>query len=169
MNVDVINAFSDSSIHVFKIMAFMDVTSEKPFLKKDKLAIGDVSGVIDFSGSLTGSLALSFSEACLLKVLFNMMGEEITGINQRVQDTAGELTNMISGDARKRMQSKGLIVTAGIPSVVSGKGHEIRHVLDGPSIIIPFNTAFGSFVVDVNIQQKKNLHIPIQANNRGDD
>ncbi len=152
MNVDVINAFSDSSINVLKIMAFMDATAGKPFLKKDKLAIGDVSGIIIFSGSMTGSLALSFSETCILKIVSNMMGEEISSINHMVQDTAAEITNIISGDARKRMQSKGLTVTAGIPSVVSGKGHEIKHTLDGPSIIIPFNTAFGSFTVDVNIR-----------------
>ncbi len=152
MNVDVINAFADSSIHVLKIMAFMDVTAGKPFLKKDKLATGDVSGIIIFSGSMKGSLALSFSESCILKIVSNMLGEEIGGINDMVQDTAAEITNIISGDARKRMQSKGLIVTAGIPTVVSGKGHEIKHALDGPSIIIPFNTAFGQFAVDVNIR-----------------
>jgi len=154
MNVDIINAFVDSAIHVLKIMAFMDATTGKPFLKTDKLAIGDISGIICFSGSLKGSLALSFSEPCILKIVSNMLGEEILYINHLVQDTAGEFTNMISGDARKRMQSNGLIVNAGIPSIISGKNHEITHTLNGPSIIIPFNTAFGSFVVDFNLQQK---------------
>ena len=59
---------------------------------------------------------------------------------------------MISGDARKRLQSEGLNVSANIPSVLSGKDHLISHVLGGPSIIIPFNTAFGSFVVDICIK-----------------
>ena len=153
MNVDVINAFLDSSIHVLKTMAFMDATAGKPFLKKDKLAIGDVSGIIVFSGSMQGSLAVSFSDTCILKVASNMLGKEINSIDRLVLDTAGEFTNMISGDARKRMQSKGLIVTAGIPSVISGNCLEIDHILNGPSIIIPFNTAFGSFVVDINIQK----------------
>jgi len=155
MNIDVINAFVDRSIHVLKVMAFIDATAGKPLLKKDKLAMGDVSGIIAFSGSMTGSLALSFSEACIFKIVSNMIGEDVRTINQLVLDAAGELTNMISGDARKRMQSKGLIVTAGIPSVVSGKNHEIIHTLEGPSIIIPFNTTFGSYVADFNIQQKK--------------
>lgn len=155
MNVDVINAFVDSSIHVLKIMAFMDATAGKPFLKKDKLAIGDVSGIIVFSGSVTGSLALSFSENCIFKIVSNMLGEEICSINPLVQDTAGELTNMISGDARKRMQSKGLTVSAGIPSVVLGKNHEVNHILEGPSIVIPFNTPCGTFAADFNIQQNK--------------
>ncbi len=155
MNVDVINAFVDSSIHVLKIMAFMDATAGKPYLKNDLSALGDVSGIIGFSGSMTGSLALSFSESCILKIVSNMLGEETKSINPMVQDAAAELTNMISGDARKRMQGKGLNVSAGIPSVVSGKNHEINHTLEGRSIIIPFNTAYGAFVVDVNIQESK--------------
>jgi chemotaxis protein CheX len=155
MDVNVVNAFVDSSIHVLKTMAFMDATEGKPFLKKDKLAMGDVSWIVGFSGSMIGSLALSFSEACILKIVYNMLGEEISSINHLVQDTAGELTNMISGDARKRMQNKGIIMVAGIPSIISGNGHEINHTLEGPSVIIPFNTASGPFVVDFNIQQNK--------------
>jgi chemotaxis protein CheX len=154
MNVDVINAFLNSSIHVLKVMASLDATAGKPFLKKDRLATGDVSGIITFSGPLVGSFALSFSSDCILKVASTMLREEISSINHLARDTAGELTNMISGDARKRLESKGLIIRAGIPSIVSGKDHEIGHVLAGPSIAIPFTTAFGPFVADVNIQQK---------------
>lgn len=155
MNVDVINAFVDGSIHVLKLMAFMDATAGKPFLKKDKKAYGDVSGIIVFSGSLTGSLALSFSEGCIFKIVSNMLGEEVGVIDQLVQDTAGELTNMISGNARKRMEGSGLIVTAGIPAVVSGKDHEICHVLTGPSIVVPFTTECGTFSADFNMLQMK--------------
>jgi chemotaxis protein CheX len=35
--------------------------------------------------------------------------------------------------------------------VVTGKDHSISHVLGGPSIIIPFETADGPFVVDICI------------------
>ena len=59
-----------------------------------------------------------------------------------IENAAGELTNMISGDARKRLQSHGLLIYADVPSVLSGKNHLIKHVLDGPSIVIPFETGF---------------------------
>ncbi len=72
-----------------------------------------------------------------------------------VKNAAGELTNMISGDARKRLQSQGLIIQADIPIILSGKDHLIKHVLTGPSIIVPFETAFGAFVVDINIKDVK--------------
>ena len=111
-----------------------------------------VSGIIVFTGLLVGSLALSFTEACILKVVSNMLSEEITAINSVIRDATGEITNMISGDARRTLQREGLHVSANIPSVVSGKDHLINHVLGGPSIIVPFNTAFGSFAVDICIK-----------------
>jgi chemotaxis protein CheX len=152
MNVKVINAFADSAVKVLKMMAFVEATSSSPYIKKDNLARGDVSGIIVFTGSMEGSLALSFSEACILKVVSNMLGEEVKTVNNVIKDATGEITNMISGDARKTLQSEGLHISANIPSVVSGKDHLVSHTLQGPSIIIPFNTAYGSFVVDICIK-----------------
>ena len=101
------------------------------------------------TGSARGSLAISFSEKCIVKIVNNMLGEELTEINDEVSDAVGELTNMISGDARKRLETDGFNIIAAIPTVVSGKGHEIKHVLTGPRIVIPFDTDEGPFVVDV--------------------
>ena len=56
---------------------------------------------------------------------------------------------MISGDARKRLEAEGFKIAAGIPTVISGKDHEIKHVLRCPGIVIPFEINEGSFVVDV--------------------
>jgi chemotaxis protein CheX len=149
MDVRFINAFLDGTVDVLKMMAFVEPRAGKAYLKKDNAAKGDVSGVIGLTGAARGSLALSFSEPCILKVVSNMLGEEQGSINGEVKDAVGELTNMVSGAARKKLESEGLSVTAAIPTVISGGGHSIRHVLGGPSIIIPFETADGPFFVDV--------------------
>ena len=80
------------------------------------------------------------------------MREEFSAITNDIEDAVGELTNMISGDARKRLQNEQLKIAASIPSVVSGKDHTIKHVLGTSSIVIPFTTVDGSFVVDVCIK-----------------
>lgn len=149
MDVRFINAFLDGTVDVLKMMAFVDPRAGKAYLKKDGVAKGDVSGVIGLTGAARGSLALSFSEPCILKVVSNMLGEEQASINGDVKDAVGELTNMVSGAARKKLEAEGLSVSAAIPTVVSGGGHSIRHVLGGPSIIIPFETESGPFFVDV--------------------
>ena len=149
MDVRFINAFLDGTINVLKTMAFVTPRAGKPFLKKDDTAAGDVSGIIGLTGAARGSLALSFSDKCIIKIVNNMLGENFTEANAEVRDAVGEITNMISGDARKRLEANGLVITAAIPTVVFGKSHRINHVMGGPSIIIPFETDEGPFVVDV--------------------
>lgn len=149
MDVRFINCFVDGTMDVLKTMAFIEPRPGKPYLKKENAAQGDVSAIIGLTGDAKGSLALSFSASCIIKIVSNMLGEDIGEINGDVRDAVGEITNMVSGVSRKCLESQGFNVVAAIPTVVAGKNHSIRHVLGGPSIIIPFETDYGSFVVDV--------------------
>jgi chemotaxis protein CheX len=155
MDVRYINPFLEGTINVLKTMAFVEPRPGKPFLKKDDTAKGDISGIIGLTGAATGSLALSFSEKCIARIVSNMLGEEITVINGDIKDAVGEITNMVSGDARKRLEAEGINLQAAIPTVVSGENHTITHVMGGPSIVIPFQTDDGSFVVDVCISDAR--------------
>ena len=149
MDVKFINPFLEGTVEVLTKMAFVNPMPGKPYLKKNNLAKGDVSGIIGITGTIRGSLALSFSTGSILKIVSNMLGEEITSINGDIRDAVGEITNMVSGAARKRIEAMGYSLSASIPTVVSGKEHSIMHVMGGPSIVIPFEMEAGSFVVDV--------------------
>jgi chemotaxis protein CheX len=154
MNVKFINPFLEATIDVLKTMAFVEPIPGKPYLKKDNYAKGDISAIIGMTGAAKGSLALTFSESCIVKIVSNMLGEEIKEINGDIKDAVGEITNMVSGAARKKLEAEGFSITAAIPTVVSGKGHSIVHVMGGPSIIIPFTTEHGAFVVDVCLTER---------------
>jgi chemotaxis protein CheX len=154
MDVKFINAFLEGTVNVLKTMAFVEPKPGKPYIKKDCVASGDISGIIGLTGSVKGSLALSFSEVCILRIVSNMLGEEITTMNHDINDAVGEITNMVSGVARKILESGGLNITAAIPTVVAGKNHSILHVMGGPSIIIPFSIDAGPFVVDICLTEQ---------------
>jgi chemotaxis protein CheX len=149
MNVQFINPFLEATIEVLKTMAMIEPAAGKPYLKKGNQSKGDVSGIIGMTGSARGSLALSFSEKSILKIVSNMLGENYQEINDDVRDAVGEITNMISGVARKKLESQGFNISAAIPTVVAGRDHAVIHVLGGPSIIIPFETGDGPFFIDV--------------------
>jgi chemotaxis protein CheX len=156
MDVKIINAFLEGTISVLKTMAFVEPKAGSPYIKKDASAHGDISGIIGLAGSFRGSLALSFSTPCILTIVSNMLGEQITQLNDEITDAVGEITNMVSGAARKNMEGNGLTVNASLPTVICGSNHNITHVLGGPSIIIPFETGAGPFVVDICIGTGKN-------------
>jgi chemotaxis protein CheX len=155
MDVRFINPFLEGTINVLKTMAMIEPRAGKPYLKEGKQAKGDVSAIIGLTGSARGSLALSFSEESILKIISNMLGENHSEINGEVRDAVGEITNMISGVARKKLEAEGFNIAAAIPTVVSGKDHSFIHVLGGPSIIIPFETDSGPFFVDVCLKDTR--------------
>lgn len=152
MDVKYINPFLAGTLEVLNKMARIDAVPGKPRVKTDDTASGDVSGIIGITGDALGSLALSFSEACICKIVANMLNEQFDGVTQEIIDATGELTNMISGASRTQMEKMGLSVYAAIPTVVHGRQHTISHILKSPSIVIPFSTAAGPFFVDVCIK-----------------
>jgi chemotaxis protein CheX len=149
MDVKMINPFLAAAMHVLKTMAEIDAKPGKPFLKKSDLAMGDVSAIIGVTGAAQGSMALVFTEQCIKAIASNLLGEPFTELNHEVRDAVGELTNMICGDARRRLAEDGFVLQAGIPTIVGGKGHTIRHIADGPRLAVPFETSQGAFMVEV--------------------
>lgn len=150
MKAEYINPFLKGAINVLKTMTPVEPVPGKPFMKKDKLSTGDISGIIGLTGAKQGSVVVSFTKECVLKVVSGMMMQEYSEINDEVRDAVGEITNMISGDARKHLAELDLKFEAGIPTVVTGKGHEISHVPDGPCIVIPFKYDGLDFFVEAS-------------------
>jgi chemotaxis protein CheX len=157
MDVKYINPFLQGTLEVLKKMAFVEPFPGKPYLKKNSLSQGDVSGIIGITGDMTGSLAISFSEPCICHLVGNMIGERYSEANQDVFDGVGEITNMISGVARTYFEKEGMQVFIAIPAVVYGKSHTITHILKSPSIVIPFNTDKGLFFIDVCIKKSDDI------------
>ena len=153
IDVKIINPFLAAAIHVLKTMAQVDPKPGRPFIKKDDLAIGDVSAIIGITGAVQGSMALIFTEQCIKHIVSNLLGEPCTELNHEVRDAVGELTNMICGDARRRLAEDGFILQAGIPTIVGGKSHTIMHIANGPRLAVPFETSQGSFMVEVAFQK----------------
>ncbi len=149
MKADIINPFLEATASVLKTMASTEPIPGKPYLKRGTAAVGDISGIVGITGDTEGSICLSFSRECILQVISQMLGEEQKEINEVVKDAVGELTNMISGDSRRRLEELGYHFQGAIPSVICGAAHEIKHVTNAPILSIPFSTQGGTFTVEV--------------------
>lgn len=149
MKAEFLNPFLQATVNVLSTMAMLSPKPGKPQIKESDVAVGDITGIIGLTGHSEGSLAVSFSEACALKIVENMIGEKYTEMNEEVADAVGELTNMISGDARSQLQKLGFDFTSAIPTVVRGKDHTVRHVAQGgTTLMIPFSTDYGNFYIE---------------------
>ncbi len=149
MNADHLDAFKNAANRVVQTMAFTDVTAGQPFVKSQDISTGDVSAIVGITGPMSGSMSLSFPEKSILFVVSNMFGEEMASLDDEVADAVGELTNIISGDARREMAENGLTLDGAVPTVILGAGHKVRHMSNAPVHVIPFETEGGSFFVEV--------------------
>ena len=90
-------------------------------------------------GDRKGSIAISFREKGALFVFNSLMGDDASTICPDVVDAIGELTNIISGQARKEFENSGVNLKASIPMVVVGKDVETNFITKLPIVSLPFN------------------------------
>ncbi len=153
MDVNFINPFITATLHVLQTMASTEVKPGKPFLKKDNVARGDVTGIIGLTGETKGTISVSFTEQSILAIVSKMFGEEMKELNEEIRDAVGEISNMISGQARISLENMGKSLTAAIPTVIMGKRHTISHMTKSPVMAIPFNTDQGGFTIEVCLEE----------------
>ncbi len=67
-----------------------------------------------------------------------MVGEEAQTISPEVVDCIGELTNIISGQARVHIEKLGYKLSAALPTVIVGEKVEISFITKVPVVVLPF-------------------------------
>ncbi|MDH3393861.1 MAG: chemotaxis protein CheX [Desulfobulbaceae bacterium] len=156
MKAEFINPFLNATKNVIETMAQTPTQALKPKLKTGNTTYGEVTGIIGMaSENVSGTMVVSFSEACILKIVGNMLMEEPKGkIDDEIIDAVGELTNMICGGAKAELAKMNHKFDLATPTMIVGKGVEISHYSDQPTITIPFKSAAGDFVIEANLTEK---------------
>jgi len=153
MNVEFINPFLQSTKNVVETMCQMQVTPLKPILKTDKATFGEVTGIVGMtSHMMKGYMVLSFEKKCILRIVANMLMEDPKKVvDADVVDAVGELTNMICGGAKAQLSKMDQTFDMERPTMVIGKGIDLEYYNEGPTIVIPFKTDSGTFVVEASL------------------
>lgn len=139
MDIKYINPFIIAAQTVFKTMLGISVEMGKPALKNVNRTSGDVTGIMGLAGDKKGTVTISLREAGARFIYKTLVGEECDSINQDVVDAIGEITNIISGQARKEFEKSGISLNAAIPMVIVGKEVEMNFITKIPIISLPFH------------------------------
>jgi chemotaxis protein CheX len=153
MDVRFINPFVSAIMAVFKTMVNTDVKVKKPYVMTEPGTRSDVSGVIGFSGDASGCVVLSFPIEVACKAASSFAGVPIDENHPDFSDAIGELANMVAGNAKKDFA--GMRVSISLPSVIVGKGHTVSSSKAFPRLVIPCETDFGPFEVEVGVVVEK--------------
>ena len=156
MKAEFINPFLQAAKNVLETMCQTQSKAKKPLLKEDNTTFGDVTGIIGMaSDNVAGCMILSFSEKCIINVVANMLMEDPKSeIDDEIIDAVGELTNMICGGAKATLAKLDHQFDLATPTMITGKGVEIATLSESPTIVIPFETEYGGFVIEANLAEK---------------
>lgn len=77
-----------------------------------------------------------------------MVGEAPDEVNSEITDLVGEITNMVTGGAKRQLSEKGFEFDMATPMVVSGVNHSIHHKAKGPVILIPLSSPHGNAFIE---------------------
>jgi chemotaxis protein CheX len=115
---------------VFDTMLNMKIEVEGPEAMK---ANGDphVAGAVGFTGNGVSGVVYIYSSVALARRITSGMlglaGGEIAG-DEMINDTVGELTNMVVGQLKSRLCDRGVTCTLTVPSIVRGTNFTIEAV-----------------------------------------
>jgi len=151
MKAEWINAFIMATKDTFSKMIMLPVEAGKPYLLSEEVNVKDISGMIGLSGTIRGAVVIGFPEDSAIKVVNKFLGETFTQLGPDVSDAVGELVNIIAGYVKKFIQNEKFGIS--LPSIARGSKHMVYMPKYAPTIVIPFDTEFGPFVLEAALAE----------------
>jgi chemotaxis protein CheX len=147
-------ALLDGVKEVFETMIFMDI--EESSEPEEKIEDDNLLGSITFKGNIEGCLALRCGLPCAKTIAANMLGmdptEEIS--QMEICDAIGEVSNMILGSVKSRIQESAGELQVSIPTVVSGQNLENSLGEGASTILLKVNTG-DEYVMELSFLYRK--------------
>lgn len=154
VDVDFINPFIAATRKVLETQAQTPLTPGKPFLRKPNESIPmEIAGVISLTCTeFTGSITICFRAEVFLRIYENMVGEKHDVISAEIEDAAGELLNIVFGQAKTVLNDqKGYTLEKAIPTILVGEKLKLHHQSRIPAIVLPFESPAGAFHLEILI------------------
>lgn len=156
VDVEFINPFIIATKTVIETQAQTPLSPGKAYLRKPTERIPmEIAGVIGLTCSeFKGSISICFRAEVFLKIYENMVGEKHEAITSEIEDAAGELLNIIFGQAKTVLNDqKGYTLDKAIPTVLVGEKLKLHHQSRNPAIILPFESPAGAFHLEILIDR----------------
>jgi chemotaxis protein CheX len=138
-NDHLVDIIRDATTDVLATMFNMEVTQETAYVEHS--AAPCTEGVLAFVGLAgvwagTGAIGCSAPLACYL--CSQMLMNEYSAMNDEVLDAVAELTNMIIGNVKTRLEEELGPMGLSIPTVIYGRNFTSRSIGNADWTVVPF-------------------------------
>jgi chemotaxis protein CheX len=150
LDVGFINPFLAATIKTLEVQCHTKIKVGKPYMRKEQTQDVVVASQLSLvSDGFQGSVLLCFPEKVFLKVYSNMFGEQCTDLTDDMREAAGELLNIIYGQAKTDLNQKGYRFPMALPKVLSAGAFRTHESKMASAMVIPFETDLGLFHLEI--------------------
>ena len=153
MRAEFINPFVSATVNVFQTMLGTTLTRGAIGVRTADAAPQEVSGLIGLAGSYQGMVVVGLTSPTAMQIAATMLGSPVTEMNADVTDAVGELTNMIVGAAKSKLEEYKLSI--GLPTVISGPSLSIKFPSGSTPLVIPFDSPMGRVSIEVGLVESR--------------
>lgn len=150
METKFIMPFMTSIKNVFGTMLKTKVTFGAPSLKQQGQVSHGVSGIISFTGSVSGNIVVSLPLDVAAEAIRRFAGIVLPPDHPDFIDAIGELVNMIAGGAKASFGREDVAISC--PSVVMGHDHQLFQRKDQAVVVVPCQSEAGAFVTEIGLK-----------------
>ena len=116
----------DQSVEeVFGLMLGTPVTVSETAVAPTNIPI-TLTAVIGLAGALSGAYSVVVNEATAKQIAAIMLGIEVTSLDDNVYDALGEITNILAGAWKSKIESLHAACLLSVPTVVTGTHYDIH-------------------------------------------
>lgn len=153
MKVEYINPFLKACIEVLKMMAQMEMTTGKPFLKTSPFSAESLIIVVGITGEIRGQAVISMSLDMAKTVASNMMmGMPVDEMDEMAKSALSELGNMIMGNSATLLFNNGVNIDITPPTLMMGENMQISSS-QMTTVSVPLECSQGHINLDISIKE----------------
>jgi chemotaxis protein CheX len=148
MKVEFVNPFIQAASEVLDVELGSETQRGNLRLHKSAFTTDEVTALVGVTGTLSGLVLYSMSQATALGIVSKMIGQDFDEFDALAQSGIGELGNVITGRAGVLLSEAGYPSNITPPALVIGKGTMIT-TLDLHRLVFPLQTEVGSLEIQV--------------------
>lgn len=134
---------------VFGTMVMMDIEPEPPDSSGQTVIDSNVTGALGFAGDLCGMLSIHCPTPVALSITGNMLGLELTELDDDVKDAISEIANMLAGGIKSEFSAVGMDLQLSIPNTIIGRSYRVKSSSNSLGLVVPFMSENGRFWVEL--------------------
>lgn len=139
----------DAAVESFAAVCGMNLTQESGTPPPTGSGHGALLGVISLVGDVEWSLTLDLPEAAAVHAASKFAGCEIPFDSGDMGDAIGELTNILAGTAKAKLDACGVKAEISLPTVLRGDRMEVVKSHQLPSVRHAFASPAGPLWVEI--------------------